>query len=83
MSNTPTQIRTVDINGTAYLLQCYDPYGFWKVAPASPMDNFPHEILDGNYTTADHAITAVRSVDPATITPARKREDKVLTAKVR
>lgn len=73
--------RLATFNDVEYLAQCHDPYGFWTIAPVIPVSNLP-EAMQGHFTSADRAFQAAQAVPEGSLIP-KKREEKVLTAKVR
>lgn len=44
--------RQVEIDGSVFILQAHDPYGFWKV---TPLKGAKHKVLDGLFTSYEQA----------------------------
>lgn len=47
-------------SGVDFILEQVDPYGFWKISAPKTIKT---DILDGMYTSLEHARSAIESID--------------------
>lgn len=67
MGERDERSRTQNVNGTKYTVQCFDPYGAWKVMGS----NVPNE-LKGNFTSQWAAFRAIEGYEASRPKPVEK-----------